>query len=154
MPSRASFSYKDYDGEVGSVGFDIATLTAANFDATINLVNALSTAILGVQTENCLQNKVVTAQNNYVSRSKAATKPAQREHKWIVTLEDATTHRLTTHEIPIAAVGLVGTDVDTLDLADNGVGEALKTAIEAVVKFPGTGNAVNVMSVVYSGARQ
>jgi len=152
MASRTSFSYKDYDSEVSSVGFDVTTLTAANFDATISAINTLSAAILGVQTENCLQSKTVTAQSTFISRAKAATKPAQREHKWIVTLEDATTHRLTTHEIPIADVALVGTDVDTLDLSA-GVGGTLKDAIEAVVKFPGTGNGVNVMSIVYSGAR-
>lgn len=149
MPSKCGFTYKDYDGEIGSVTFDITTVTAANFDATNTAVNALSSAILGVQTENSLQSKRYIAADNFISRAKAEQKATQRISKWVVTLEDATTHRLTTHEIPQADVTLIGTDVDTLDLSA-GVGQALKTAIEAVVKFPGTGNAVNLVSVHYA----
>jgi len=152
MASKCSFSYKDYDGESSKCTFDITTVTAANFDATNTAVNALSAAILGVQSENSLQSKRIEAVNNFISRAKATEKTTQREHRWAVTLEDATTHRLTTHEIPQADVSLVGTDVDTLDLAA-GVGETLKTAIEAIVKFPGTGNAVNVVAIHYTGKR-
>lgn len=152
MPSKASFTYKDYDSETSTCSFDITTVTAANFDATNTAVNALSTAILGVQTENSLQTKRVMAVDNFISRAKATEKDTQREHIWIVTLEDATTHRLFTHQIPQADATLVGTDVDTLDLTA-GVGLALKDAIEAVVKAPGTGNAVNVAGVHYSGKR-
>lgn len=152
MASKCRFTYKDYDGENSGCGFEIATMTAANFDATISAVNALSTAILAVQSENSLQTKIVTAQDNFISRAKATEKATQREHRWAVTLEDATTHRLATHDIPQADASLVGTDVDTLDLSA-GVGQDLKNAIEAVVKFPGTGNAVNVVAVHYTGKR-
>lgn len=152
MPSKASFTYKDYDGETSTCSFDITTMTAANFDATNTAVNALSTAILGVQTENSLQTKRILAMDNFISRAKASDKGTQREHLWVLTLEDATTHRLFTHQIPQADVDLVGTDVDTLDLtADPGL--ALKTAIEAVVKAPGTGNAVLLAGVHYTGNR-
>lgn len=150
MPSKCGFTYKDYDGETSTVTFDITTVSAANFDATNTAVNALSTAILAVQTENSLQSKRMLAVDNFISRAKAAENTTQREHVWVVTLEDATTHRIFTHQIPQADVTLVGTDVDTLDLS-TGVGGALKTAIEAVVKAPGTGNAVNLVSVHYSG---
>jgi hypothetical protein len=152
MPSQMSLSYKDYDSEMSSVRFDITTLTAANLDATISQVNALSAAILAIQTENSLQGKTVVAQNNFISRSPATEKATQREHRWIVTLEDSTTHRLTTHEIPQADAELVGEGVDTLSMAD-GVGATFKSTVEALVKFPGTGNAVNVIAVHYSGKR-
>jgi len=152
MPSKCSFTYKDYDGETSTVSFDITTITAANFDATNTAVNALSTAILGIQTENSLQTKRVMAADNFISRAKAEEKATQREHLWVLTLEDDTTHRLFTHQVPQADVSLVGTDVDTLDLAA-GVGATLKTAVEAVVKAPGTGNSVSLAAVHYTGSR-
>jgi len=151
MPSECGFSYKDYDGEKTSVRFKIVTMTAANFDATITAINALSAAILALQTENALQDKRVYAQNTFVTRAKATGKTSQREHKWICTFEDATLHTLFRHEIGLADASLVGTDVDTLDLSA-GVGQAFKTAAEAIVKSP-AGNAVYLMSVQYSGKR-
>lgn len=149
MPSKCGFTYKDYDGQVASTTFDIVTLTGANLDATNTLVNSLSTAILAIQTENALQSKRVIAVDNFISRAKASDKDSQASNKWVLTIEDAVTHRLATHQIPLADVMQIGTDVDTLDLSA-GNGQALKTALEAVVKFPGTGNAVNLVSVHYS----
>lgn len=148
MASQCSFSYRDYDNQLSSCGFDITTITGANLDTVNTAVNALSAAILAIQTENSLQSKRLIAADNFISRAKATEKDTQRAHKWVVTLEDATNHRLTTHRIPQADVSLIGEDVDTLDLGA-GAGAALKTAIEAVVKFPGTGNAVNLVSVHY-----
>ena len=151
MPSQATFKYQDYSRETSSVRFDVATLTAANFDATITLINSLSTAILGVQVENALQSKIVTAQNNLISRSPATDKAAQRESKWLLTLEDNTLHSLSRHELPLADTQYVVANSDFMDLSTS-PGSALKTAVEAVVKSP-AGNAVSLVSVQFVGKR-
>lgn len=151
MPSQVSFKYQDYSRELSNVKFDVADMTAANFDATITAINALSVAILAVQTENALQSKIVTAQNNLISRSPAALKTSQRESKWLLLMEDNTLHTLSRHEIPLADTTYVTANTDYMDLA-NTPGSALKTAVEAVVKSP-AGNAVTLVSVQFVGKR-
>lgn len=151
MPSKATFEYQDYSREKSKVGFDIVEMTAANFDATITAINALSTAILGVQVENALQSKIVTAQNNLISRSPATDKASQRESKWMLTLEDNTLHSLSRHEVPLADTQWVTANSDFMDLSA-GPGAALKTAVEAIVKSP-AGNAVSLVSVQFVGKR-
>lgn len=152
MASKVRFSYKDYDAETSSVQFTTVPITAANFDAQVTAMNNLSTAILGVQTEASLQSKMLTAVDDFISRAKADDKTTQREHRWILTLEDTVTHRLTTHQIPQADVSLISTDSDVLDLS-TGPGATLKTAVEAMARFPGTNNTVNLLSVTYTGSR-
>lgn len=152
MTSKVRFSYKDYDGEPSSVQFNTVPITAANLDAQTTAMNNLSVAILGVQTEASLQSKMLTAVDDFISRAKATEKATQREHRWVLTLEDTVTHRLTTHQIPQADVSLIGADTDALDLS-TGPGAALKTAVEAMARFPGTNNTVNLLSCVYTGSR-
>lgn len=149
MASQAEFTYQDYSRETSRVKFNVQQMTAANFDATIALINTLSTAILGVQVENALQTKRVVAQNNLISRAPASTKPAQREVKWVVTCEDDTLHTLSRHEIPLADTQWVTANTDFMDLSA-GVGLALKNAIEAAVLSP-AGNSVSVASIQLVG---
>jgi len=151
MPSQCEFTYQDYSREKSRVRFNVQTMTAANFDATISLINALSTAILGVQVENALQSKRVIAQDNLISRAAATDKASQRETKWLITLEDATLHTLSRHEIPLADTQYVTANTDFMDLSA-GAGDTLKSAVEAGCKSP-AGNAVNVMSVQLVGKR-
>lgn len=149
MASECEFTYQDYSKEISKARFKINAITAANFDATVSLVNALSAAILGCQVENALQSKKVIAQNNFITRAPATDKASQRETKWLMTLEDATLHTLSRHEFPLADSQYVQANTDFMDLSD-GVGEALKTAVEAVVLSP-AGNAVLLVSVQYVG---
>lgn len=149
MASQAEFTYQDYSRETSRVKFNVQQMTAANFDATITLINTLSTAILGVQVENALQTKRVVAQNNLISRAPASTKPAQREVKWVVTCEDDTLHTLSRHEIPLADTQWVTANTDFMDLSA-GVGLTLKNAIEAAVLSP-AGNSVSVASIQLVG---
>lgn len=151
MPSKVSFEYQDYSRERSKVGFDIVTITADNFDATINAVNSLSAAILATQTENALQSKKVMAQDTLVSRSPASDKASQRERKWMLTLEDATLHTLSRHEIPLADSQWVTANSDFADLGASPFA-ALKTAIEATVKSP-AGNSVLLVSAQLVGKR-
>lgn len=151
MASQVVFSYKDYSKEISHARFDVTTMTAANFDATNTAINALSTAILGIQAENCLQGKRVVSASTFVTRAPATDKAAQREKKWLLTVEDNTLHTLSRHEVPIADTQYVTANSDFMDLsADPGL--ALKTAVEAVVKSP-AGNAVTLISVQFVGKR-
>lgn len=151
MGSEVTFTYQDYSREKSNVRFKITTMTAANFDATNTAINALSTAILALQPENSLQSKRVASANNFITRSPAADAGTQREMKWLAIFEDSTLHTLFRHEIPQADPSLLGSNSDYLDLSA-GVGQAFKTAAEAVVKSPAD-NACVLLSVQFVGKR-
>lgn len=151
MGSEVTFSYQDYSREKSNVRFAVTTMTAATFDAVNTAINSLSTAILGIQTENSLQSKRVIAANNFITRSPAADPTTQREIKWLALFEDDTLHSLFRHEIPQADPALLGSNSDYLDLSA-GVGQAFKTAAEAVVLSP-AGNSASLISVQLVGKR-
>lgn len=151
MGSEVTFTYQDYSREKSNVRFAVTTMTAANFDATNTAINALSTAILAIQKENCLQSKRVIAQNNFITRSPASSAAAQREMKWLLLFEDNTLHTLFRHEIPIANPDLLTSNSDYLNLGA-GVGSDLVDAAEAVVVSP-AGNTASLVSVQFVGKR-
>lgn len=149
--SYAEWSFQDYSREKSRVRMQFQDMTAANYDATKTLMDNVRTAILGVQQENCEQTYIVVAQSIFNSRAPATAKNSQRESKWLLTLADTTTNKLSRHEIPIAKLDLVTANTDFMDLSA-GAGLALKTAIEAGVKSP-AGNAVSLISVQFVGKR-
>lgn len=151
MGSEIVFTYQDYSREKSNVKFNTVQMTAANFDAQITAINALSTAILALQPENSLQTKRVVAQNNYLTRAPASDQATQRENKWLCTFQDDTLKTLFRHEIPQAKLSLLGSNSDMLDLSA-GAGLAFKTAAEAVVVSP-AGNASVLISVQFVGKR-
>jgi hypothetical protein len=151
MPGKISYSFQDYSREKSSVQFDVATLTAGNIAGTVVAMDNLLAAIVAVQVEDCSQSKKLVAVDTPISKAPATDKAAQRETKWMVTLEDDTLHTLSRHEIPIADTQWVTANSDFMDLSA-GVGQALKTAIEAIVNSP-AGNSVSVASVQLVGKR-
>lgn len=151
MPSTYGLTYKDYNRETSRVRWEIVGITAANLVATQALLATLLTAVQAVSIGQ-LQTEQVVATDTFSSRSPASSNLAQRENKWLVTLEDQVTHRITSNEIPCADLSLLASNSEFLDLSA-GEGLALKSAIEAVVKFPGTQNAVFVNSVQFVGRR-
>lgn len=128
MAAKLVLGYKDYDREIGSVGFRGVALTAANFDAQAALMDALITAI-GNVTLGVLENETrqASAVDNQANPPSAAF--AQRETKFLVKGFD-TGGRRVTWELPCADLDQLITNEDKLDLTA-GVGLALKTAIEA-----------------------
>lgn len=149
--SYAEWSFQDYSREKSRVRMQFQDITAANYDATKTLMDNVRTAILGIQQENCEQTYTVVAQSIFNSRAPASNKASQRESKWLLTLADTVTNKLSRHEVPIAKLDLVTANSDFMDLSA-GAGLALKTAIEAGVKSP-AGNAVSLISVQYVGKR-
>lgn len=151
MPGKIGFTFQDYSREKSRVQFDCATLTAGNIAGTIVAMDNLLAAIVATQVEDCTNQKTLVAVDTKVSGSAATEKASQRELKWIVTLEDDTLHTLSRHEIPIADPQYVVANSDFMDLSA-GVGQALKTAIEAIVDSP-AGNSVSVASIRLGGKR-
>lgn len=151
MPSLYGLTYKDYNRETSRTEWQIVGITAANLAATQALLATLLTAVQGVSIGE-LQTERVVATETFASRAPASSNLSQRENKWLVSIEDQVTHRLAKNEIPCADLSLLASNSEFLDLSA-GAGLALKQAIEAVVKFPGTQNAVSVVSVQFVGRK-
>jgi hypothetical protein len=152
MASQLEASYQDYSQEMSRIRVNITQMTAANFDAQVTLQNTLLTKILALQVENAQQNKRVIALNNYITGAAAANPLSQRENKLLVTYEDATTHAKTRMEIPLFDLTLLLPGTDLIDTTEAAWTEFV-TAFEAVVVFPNTGNAVNVLTGQFVGKR-
>lgn len=151
MPSEVSFSYLDNSGEKSNVRFNIASMTAANFDATHTAIIALQTAITALQPEDCLASRREVAINQYVTRTPPLLKATQREQKLLLLFEDTTLHTLFRNEIPCFNTDKLVMNEDYV-LLTAGEGAALKTALEAIVKSP-AGNGVSLVKAQYVGKR-
>jgi len=145
-------SLRDSSNEIGKTDFNVGDLTAGTLAGALTQMGALRTAIEAVTLG------VVSASrwgdNDIVSNAIPASGEAQRGKKWNVLIEDNTTHLKTTNYIPTADLSLLpdapgGGKLEDLDLTA-GVGLALKDAIEDLVKYPGTGNAVTVLRIYYA----
>jgi hypothetical protein len=148
MPSRATISYRDYDGERSSVSFEAAVLSAANFDSQNTLVTALQTAITDV-TLGLIQSKNYGVVIDYAN-APANDSAAARESKWLVVYTDDTAPaRKLQMEIPCADVNTDALRQPNSDLADleHEDWEAFVTAFEAVVLAPYTGGSVTVQEI-------
>jgi len=144
MPSRTNFRIMDYSGEASNFRLAGANVSSANYDAQQVLVIALSDAIedliIGQLAERAFTSSV--AEPNTV----APTNPfAQRELKWLVTYQDATTGDLQQCEIAAPDLSLLVPGSDLLDLAGT-EGAAFVDAFEAFVQSA-AGNAVTVQTV-------
>lgn len=77
---------------------------------------------------------------------KPSNPDAQREYKWLCKFHDATTLAEHELEIPCADLSLLAAGTENMDLSA-GNGQAFKTAFDANVVSPLTGNAVVLDSV-------
>jgi len=120
--------------ETASFSVAIPTLTAGNLVATVALVQALEDAVEDIVLGN-LGKRDITYQRLTESKLPAADQMAQREIKLLCRYEGASTHKSFRVEIPTFDLSLLPLHSEFLDLTA-GVGAALKTAWEAVVKSP------------------
>lgn len=145
MPSQASFTYRDFSGEISTVTSYLPDTTAANFDAQQTAIDALAVAIAGV-TNGQYAKKIHTAVNEIQSQANASAADAQRERKILVRYQDNTTMKLYRIELPCADVSALtipsGTDLITVQ--DGGVMAAFAAAFEADFKSE-TGGAVSII---------
>lgn len=152
MPSRFTYSKRDFDNETSSTTFEGDVVNAANFDATQTKLDTLAGAIDAVtmgETSNDVRTSLFTIQTTIPTNQWA-----QREIKWLVVGYDAIEKKKWRVEIPTADLSLLdNTSEDpnvrrSLDLS-SGPGLALKDAIEAYHKP--YGNDVTVQSVTMVG---
>ncbi|HEX3156828.1 MAG TPA: hypothetical protein VHV32_19520 [Candidatus Angelobacter sp.] len=145
-------SIRDSSNEIGKAEWNIGDLTALTLAGALTEMGALKTAIDAVIIGQLASER--WGDNDVISNAIPSSGLAQRGVKWNVLIEDNTTHLKTTNYIPTADLSLLpaapgGGKLEDLDIT-TGVGAALKAAIEALVKYPGTGNAVTVLRVYYS----
>ena len=145
-------SLRDSSNEIGKTDFNVGDLTAITLPTALtqmgNLRSAIEAVTLGVVSASRW------GDNDIVSNAIPTDGEAQRGKKWNVLIEDNITHLKTTNYIPTADLSLLpdapggGKQEDLVLTA--GVGQDLKEAIEALVKYPGTGNAVTVLRIYYA----
>lgn len=144
MPARHSLTYVDYSNEKSSFGIAVAERDDTNFDAQVTLSDAFITATNG------LTLGVMEANAFSQGESDLGTAPgdvnAQRELKWLVRYEDATTGKKYSIEIPTAELGSghLQANSDEANLAD-AEWVSWIAAFEAYAVAPDTGNAVDVL---------
>jgi len=121
--------------ETTSFNVPVITLTPGNVAATVTLMGNLATALAAVTLGNFLKNEVKYA-SNQLAVGPAASNLAQRENKWLFRYHDATTFQKFQASAGTADLSILPNNSEFLDLADAGVGAALKTAFQAVVVSP------------------
>lgn len=140
---------KDGKPESGTTEIRINDLNAGNLAAQItllgNLLAAFQTMSLGL-----LAHETIVLSDTFSNAGFAAEKAAQRETKWLVSMEDNTTHRIETFTIPCADTSLLPDNHSELIDLSAGAGLALKTAVEAVYRTIG-GNTATIVSCKYVG---
>lgn len=137
--------------ESGHTRFTIRQMTAANFDDTFIKTAALRAAVGGI-TGGVIAQVETMADITFLSRGAAESNLVQRENKWLCSYEDAVTHKLGTYTIPTADLAQIVSGTEYLNLL-GGAGLAFKTAFEAIIVAPVTGNAVLLGSVKYVGRK-
>lgn len=145
-------SVRDSSNELGKTEWNVGDLTALTLAGALTQMGALKTAIDAVVLGTLASER--WGDNDIISNTIPASGLAQRGVKWNVLIEDNTTHLKTTNYIPTADLSLLpdapgGGKLEDLVLT-SGVGGALKTALEALIKYPGTGNAITVLRIYYS----
>ncbi len=135
----------DYGGENSSVQIAVAD-AAADVDLTA-LFNAVDGIVLGNLGQSTLNRSVP---KDVGPGGNAADPFATRKLKWLCRYHDATT--LEKHNLEIAApeMALLTGNTDFADLAA-GAGLTFKNQFDALVKAPGTNNAVVLDSVELRG---
>lgn len=148
--TRFSMTFRDYDKEQSNLSLWGTTLTAANFDAQNTAANALSSAIQAISIGRLAKHALI-AYDTKDSALPAATKPAQREDKWILRYHD-TSSRNYSVEVPCADSQFLATNSEFFDTTVQAWTD-LKTAFEAYVKSPGDSSAVTLDSAQHVGRR-
>lgn len=129
--------------ESSSWAVAVTTLTAANYVAQTVLIDALAAAVADLVLGNLHQTDVVI-KRALVSNLPAATQLAQRENKILLRYHGVTLLKNFRVSIPTFDLSLLPLHSEMLDLTA-GVGAALKTAFEAIVKSPDDGSEVVIL---------
>lgn len=120
--------------EISTWSVPTLTNTPANVAANEGLMGALMTAVQGV-TLGLNQQRTEIYARTILANGPAASQLAQRENKWLCRYHDATNFQKFQVTLPCADLSKLASGEEFLDLSA-GVGDALKTAFEAIVVSP------------------
>lgn len=155
MASKYQIRYNDStagkDGKPESASMDIRVtdLNAGNLAGELVKLASLLTATQALSL-GLLANETIVLSDTYSNAGFATDKNAQRENKWLVTMEDNVTHFTYGFTIPCADLSLLPDNHSQyLDLTA-GAGLAFKNAIEAVWRSK-AGNLGTIVSVKHVG---
>lgn len=148
---RYNDSTRGKNGKPESATMEIrwTTLTAGNL---VGEQAKLATLLAAVQAVSLglLANERIVLSDTYSGAGFATDKNAQRETKWLISMEDNVTHRLESFTIPCADLTLLPDNHEEfLDLT-SGAGQTLKNAIEAGYRSIND-NACTVVSIKHVG---
>lgn len=161
--NQATFTIEDYDAERSTMQLNIGPLTAINFTAVRDGIDAVKAALPALIDGEV--RKTTISEQFAESTAPVTDQNAQRETKWLVTYRDITPFldvadaiqnvgygNLYTVEIPTADLGLLDGNSDTLDLADPAVAPFV-TAFEAIQNSPTGGNETEIVSIRHVGRK-
>lgn len=148
MTSQVTLGVTDFNGEKSSFGFHIPTLTSANFDASLTVVDGLIANVNGVTLED-VSRQIVKARD--IPYGGASADPnAQRELKWRVVYSDPTDPIGNgSFEIPCPDLSLLVAGTGEMNTSA-GAGATLVTGIEANM-VSRLGNAIQVDRIYLVG---
>lgn len=148
MPGATfGLSLKDNSREIGRTDFNIGDLTAVSLPGALTQMGALTDAIMAIVIGVKVQSRWGDV-DNFVA-APPTSKLAQRGVKWTLQGRDSVTGVPVINHIPTANLTLLPAgDTEDMDLTA-GVGLALKTAYDALVKSP-AGNALTLERCYYS----
>lgn len=148
MPgSFFGLSYKDNSREIGRTDFNIGDLTAVSLAGALTQMGALEDAISAIVLGSLVQSRWGDSDN--IVAAPPTSKLAQRGVKWTLQGRDSVTGVPVINHVPTADLTKLPAGAsEDLDLTA-GVGLALKTAYEALVKSP-AGNALTLERCYYS----
>lgn len=154
----ATISYRDYDGEVGSISINLGVVDGTNYDTVKANMQTLITSLGNIGLGN-LASWTIT-DTTFVSRAKSTDVNADRERKFLLVCEDTSaelavgvpnpSYRKTfTHEFPAADYALRNGNDEIVWTDPDADPAAVKAAVDnftAIAKSP-TGGNLNVLEV-------
>lgn len=149
MPSKAVYSYIDFDGDTRQFSVPIVNADGASHDARLTEVEALESAIDGISKLNRVRTDFVIDVDE-TAGTKPSDQAAQVNIEWKVTYVDDVTGAVETMRIggaDLTIAGILQPSSNVANLANTEMA-AFVTAFEAVV-LSDAGNAVTVQSVAF-----
>lgn len=140
---------KDGKPETATMEIRINDLNAGNLAAQITLLGNLLTAAQNMSI-GLLHHETIVLSDTFSNAGFAADHAAQRENKWLTTMEDNTTHRVEVFTLPCADLSLLPDNHSELIDLSAGEGLAWKQAVEAVYRTV-SGNTATMVSCRFVG---
>lgn len=151
----ASFSLKDYDGERSGMRVNTVEITAANIDAQVTALGTLRTTSEALMLQGWYD---VQLTDGVYAANPSVTDPfSQREHKWVIIVEDTAGNVYKANEIPCADLSILENGSKYIyknkAVAITGAAAAVTafvTAYEATAK-DNAGGALEVVDIFQAG---